>query len=93
MCDLFHLDFKIMTYLIVQPCLYYILSQEVVKACRLAMAYRQKFRKDVVVDFMCFRKWGHNELDEPSFTQPTMYNVIRNRSSIPDDYAESVVVS
>ena len=56
------------------------------------MAYRQEFRKDIVIDYMCFRKWGHNELDEPSFTQPTMYNTIRNRESIPDLYAVKIVV-
>lgn len=63
------------------------------KACRLALAYRQRYNKDVVVDLLCFRKWGHNELDNPSFTQPIMYNVIKNRISIPDHYADTIVVS
>lgn len=67
--------------------------QEVIKACRLAMAYRQKFRKDVVVDYICFRKWGHNEMDDPSFTNPVMYKVIRNRESIPDLYSRHLTVS
>ncbi len=63
-----------------------------VKACRLAFQYRQQFRKDVIVDLQCFRKYGHNEVDDPSFTQPKMYDVIRNRRSIPDQYAEQLVV-
>ena len=67
--------------------------QEVVKACQLAMAYRDKFRKDVLIDYTCYRRWGHNELDEPAFTQPQMYNIIRNRQSIPDMYADKIVVS
>ena len=68
-------------------------TQEVVKACQLAMAYRDTFRKDIIVDYVCYRKWGHNELDEPSFTQPRMYGAIRSRPSIPDAYAERLVVS
>lgn len=57
------------------------------------MGYRQKFRKDVIIDYICFRKYGHNELDDPSFTQPLMYSTIRNRKSIPDMYADQLVVS
>ena len=67
--------------------------QEVVKACQLAMAYRDRYRKDIIVDFVCYRKWGHNELDEPSFTQPRMYGAIRSRPNIPDAYAQRLVVS
>ena len=57
------------------------------------MEYRAKFQRDVVIDLICFRRWGHNEIDEPAFTQPVMYNVINNRMSIPDLYAQQVVVS
>ena len=57
------------------------------------MEYRQKFRKDIVVDLICYRRWGHNELDDPSFTQPLMYNAIHSRRSIPDLYADKLVVS
>ena len=46
----------------------------------------------MIVDYVCYRQWGHNELDEPAFTQPTMYRVIRDRQSIPDMYAEKLVV-
>ncbi|XP_053405855.1 2-oxoadipate dehydrogenase complex component E1-like [Mercenaria mercenaria] len=57
------------------------------------MEYRQRFRKDVVIDYICFRKYGHNELDDPSFTQPVMYKAIKSRKSIPDSYADELVSS
>ena len=66
--------------------------QEVVKACRLAMNYRNTFNKDVIVDYMCYRKHGHNELDDPSLTQPRMYDIIHNRQSIPDQYLKKMQV-
>ncbi|XP_035669706.1 probable 2-oxoglutarate dehydrogenase E1 component DHKTD1, mitochondrial [Branchiostoma floridae] len=69
--------------------------EEVIKATQLAMSYRQTFRKDVIVDMLCFRRWGHNELDDPSFTQPIMYKIIRGRydtgKSVPDVYADQLV--
>lgn len=68
-------------------------SQEVVKAARLAFMYRQMFQKDVLVDMLCFRRWGHNELDDPTFTNPLMYKVIHSRKSVPDLYADSLMVS
>lgn len=51
--------------------------EEVVRATRLALEYRRLFRKDVIIDLLCYRQWGHNELDEPSFTNPVMYRIIR----------------
>lgn len=63
------------------------------KACRLAVLYREQFRRDVIVDLICYRKYGHNELDEPSFTQPLMYKVIRSRPNVPDAYADKLIVS
>jgi hypothetical protein len=57
------------------------------------MDYRAKFGKDVVLDLICYRKWGHNEMDEPTFTQPLMYNTITARKNIPDIYASRIVVS
>ncbi|XP_029420841.1 probable 2-oxoglutarate dehydrogenase E1 component DHKTD1, mitochondrial [Nannospalax galili] len=46
--------------------------EEVVRATRLAFEYQHQFRKDVIIDLLCYRQWGHNELDEPFFTnQPS----------------------
>uniref|UniRef100_A0A8D0Q467 2-oxoadipate dehydrogenase complex component E1 n=1 Tax=Sus scrofa TaxID=9823 RepID=A0A8D0Q467_PIG len=67
--------------------------EEVVHAARLALEYQRQFRKDVIVDLLCYRQWGHNELDEPLFTNPVMYQIIRARKSIPDTYAENLVAS
>ncbi|KHJ92548.1 dehydrogenase E1 component [Oesophagostomum dentatum] len=62
-----------------------------VKATRLAMAYREKFRKDIFINMQCFRRWGHNELDDPSFTQPIMYKIIECRESVPRQYADELI--
>ncbi|XP_078489091.1 2-oxoadipate dehydrogenase complex component E1-like [Ciona intestinalis] len=61
--------------------------EQVLRAAKLAVAYRQKYRKEIIIDLLCFRRWGHNELDDPTMTQPLMYDVINNRHSIPDEYA------
>ena len=53
--------------------------QDVVRACRVAFEYRQRFRRDVFVDLVCFRRWGHNELDDPTLTNPSMYRNINTR--------------
>lgn len=58
--------------------------ESVVRAVDVAFRYRQMFRKDVIIDLICYRRWGHNELDEPAYTQPKMYEKIRNRSSVPE---------
>ncbi|XP_017891896.2 probable 2-oxoglutarate dehydrogenase E1 component DHKTD1 homolog, mitochondrial [Ceratina calcarata] len=62
----------------------------VVRAARLAFRYQRKFRKDVFVDLNCFRRWGHNELDDPVFTNPVIYQIIQNRPSIPDRYVDEL---
>ncbi len=57
---------------------------------RLATEYRQKFHKDVVIDLICYRKYGHNEGDEPSFTQPLMYKTIKEHPSPREVYAKKL---
>eukprot|EP00117_Sycon_ciliatum_P043624 scpid4215/ scgid0011/ Probable 2-oxoglutarate dehydrogenase E1 component DHKTD1, mitochondrial; Dehydrogenase E1 and transketolase domain-containing protein 1 len=64
--------------------------EAVVRACEIALAYRQVWRKDVIVDMLCYRRWGHNEMDEPMFTQPLMYENINQRTSVPDAYVEKL---
>lgn len=56
-------------------------AEEVLRATRLAIEYQRLFRKDVILDLICYRQWGHNELDEPFFTNPSMYRIIRSVSS------------
>ncbi|WWD16700.1 oxoglutarate dehydrogenase (succinyl-transferring), E1 component [Kwoniella shandongensis] len=60
--------------------------EAVVRAVDVALRYRQMFRKDVIIDLICYRRWGHNELDEPAYTQPLMYEKIRGRKSVPEMY-------
>ncbi|XP_060770497.1 2-oxoadipate dehydrogenase complex component E1-like isoform X2 [Neoarius graeffei] len=66
-------------------------AEEVLRATRLAVEYQRRFRKDIIVDLLCYRQWGHNELDEPFFTNPAMYKIIRSRKSIPDSYADQLI--
>jgi 2-oxoglutarate dehydrogenase E1 component len=60
-------------------------------ACKLAVEFRQKFDKDVVIDMWCYRRFGHNEGDEPSFTQPLMYARIRQHPPVSEIYAKRLV--
>ena len=60
-------------------------------ACKLAIDYRQTFGRDVVVDMWCYRRFGHNEGDEPGFTQPLMYQRIRQHPAVSDLYAGRLV--
>ncbi len=65
--------------------------EAVVRVGRLAFAYRQQFRKDVVIDMICYRRRGHNEADNPSFTQPLMYDLIDAKRSTRKLYTESLI--
>ena len=58
---------------------------------RLAFDYRMKFRKDVVIDLVCYRRHGHNEADEPAATQPVMYGVVRNHPTTRQLYVQRLV--
>jgi 2-oxoglutarate dehydrogenase E1 component len=62
-----------------------------VRVIKLAFEFRSTFKKDVVVDMLCYRRYGHNESDEPAFTQPRMYEVIANRRSVRKLYTELLV--
>ncbi|HUQ12818.1 MAG TPA: 2-oxoglutarate dehydrogenase E1 component, partial [Novosphingobium sp.] len=60
-------------------------------ACKLAIDFRQKFKRDVVIDMWCYRRFGHNEGDEPSFTQPLMYAAIRQHPKVSEVYAARLI--
>lgn len=65
--------------------------EEAVHAIQMAFEYRQKFGKDVVIDLVCFRKHGHNEGDEPAFTQPGMYKEIESHPTVRDIYTDKLL--
>jgi 2-oxoglutarate decarboxylase len=65
--------------------------EAVVRVGKLAFEYRQEFKKDVVIDMICYRRRGHNEADNPSFTQPLMYDLIDARRSVRKLYTESLI--
>ncbi|HEY7325739.1 MAG TPA: multifunctional oxoglutarate decarboxylase/oxoglutarate dehydrogenase thiamine pyrophosphate-binding subunit/dihydrolipoyllysine-residue succinyltransferase subunit [Streptosporangiaceae bacterium] len=65
--------------------------EAVVRVGRLAFEYRQAFHKDVVIDMICYRRRGHNETDNPSFTQPIMYDLIDARRSTRKLYTEALI--
>ena len=65
--------------------------EAVVHCARIAVEFRQKFNRDIVVDMICYRRFGHNEGDEPSFTQPIMYQKIKKHPSTLSVYAEKLI--
>ena len=65
--------------------------EAVVYATRIATEFRLKFNRDVVIDLVCYRRFGHNEGDEPSFTQPLMYKKIRSHPSTINIYGEKLI--
>ena len=65
--------------------------EAVVHCARIAMEFRQKFNRDVVIDMICYRRFGHNEGDEPSFTQPVMYAKIKKHKTTLNIYADKLI--
>jgi 2-oxoglutarate dehydrogenase E1 component len=65
--------------------------EAVVHVAKIATEFRQRFQKPVVIDMFCYRKHGHNESDEPAFTQPLMYRAIRNHRSAVEIYSQRLV--
>jgi 2-oxoglutarate dehydrogenase E1 component len=66
-------------------------AESVVYCARIATEYRQKFKRDVVIDIICYRRFGHNEGDEPSFTQPLMYKKIRAQATTLTIYGNQLI--
>jgi 2-oxoglutarate dehydrogenase E1 component len=65
--------------------------EAVIQVTRLAVEYRQRFKQDVVIDMYCYRKYGHNEGDEPRFTQPLMYALVDRKPGVRDTYVKRLV--
>ncbi|KAJ7781815.1 thiamine diphosphate-binding protein [Mycena maculata] len=65
--------------------------EDVAVAMQVAFAYRNYFRKDIIVDLLVYRRWGHNELDLPNLTSPLMYEKISSRRSVPQLYEERLI--
>ncbi|MEO6884100.1 MAG: 2-oxoglutarate dehydrogenase E1 component [Bacteroidia bacterium] len=65
-------------------------AEAVVFVCQMAMEYRQKFHKDIFIDILCYRKYGHNEGDEPRFTQPLLYKLIAQHPNLREIYSKEL---
>lgn len=65
--------------------------EALIHTIKIAVEYRQKFHTDVFIDLLCYRRYGHNEGDEPRFTQPTLYEIIANHPNVRDLYAKLLI--
>ena len=65
--------------------------EAVAQAIRLAMEFRNAFHKDVIIDMYCYRRYGHNEGDDPAFTQPVLYAAIRKRKTVREAYLDNLL--
>ncbi|TAL70643.1 MAG: multifunctional oxoglutarate decarboxylase/oxoglutarate dehydrogenase thiamine pyrophosphate-binding subunit/dihydrolipoyllysine-residue succinyltransferase subunit [Bacteroidetes bacterium] len=65
--------------------------EAVMKAGSFAFEYRKKFGTDIIIDMLCYRKYGHNEADEPSYTQPLLYKKIRSMKSVRELYEQELI--
>ncbi len=65
--------------------------ESVVKIAKLAVKYRQKFQKDIIIDIIGYRKYGHNEGDEPLYTQPVMYKKVKSQKSCLEKFASKII--
>lgn len=67
--------------------------RSIIQAGKIASRFREKFGNDILIDMICFRKHGHNEMDDPTFTNPDMYKVIHSRKTAPDQFIDELVES
>jgi 2-oxoglutarate dehydrogenase complex dehydrogenase (E1) component-like enzyme len=65
--------------------------ESLVRVSKFLVSYWKTFKKDILVDMIGYRKHGHNEVDEPSFTQPELYKKIRSSKSLANEYAERLI--
>lgn len=65
--------------------------EEVAKSAKIALDYKRLFHKDIIINMHCFRRWGHNEIDDPTLTNPEIYQVIHNRGTVPDMYRKELI--